>query len=404
MSKRDYYEILGLSREATDSDLKKAYRQLARTYHPDVNKEPEAEKIFKEISEAYGILSDPQQRARYDRFGHAGVGAGAGGGGFSGAEGFGFGGLGDIFEAFFGGRDPFQQGGRRRSGPERGSDLRIDLEVNFREAIFGTEKEIQIQHLEACQDCNGMGAQQGTEVGQCPMCRGSGQIQQHQRTAFGTFTNITVCPKCQGEGVYAANPCSPCKGQGRLQKKKNLKVKIPAGVDSGIRLCVNGEGDVGVRGGHAGDLYIVLHTLPDQDGHFERRGQDLFSRIALRYSQAVLGDQIQAQTMEGMIAVDIPAGTQPGTIFKLKNKGVPFLNNPTSRGDLLLQVEIAVPTKISAEERHLLDGLHKLETHTPHGSGFSFTEDGGLEHGDHTQEKPSFFEVLKNTWKGHRPS
>lgn len=403
MSKRDYYEILGVAKSATEPELKKAYRRLARQHHPDVSTDPDSETIFKEISEAYSVLSDPQNRARYDQFGHAGL-DGAGGGGFGGFEGFGFG---DIFDAFFGrGGNPFSQsggaGGRQR-GPERGSDLRIDLEVPFGEAIFGGEKEIQIQHLENCSSCEGSGAEKGTEIDSCPMCRGSGQIQQHQRTAFGTFTHITTCPKCHGEGRFATNPCKTCKGQGREKVKKKLKVKIPAGVDTGVRLCVNGEGDSGVHGGPAGDLYIVLHALKDPDNIFERQEFNLYTTISISYPQAVLGDEIQIPTLEGPTNHKIPEGTQPGTLFKLKNKGVPILGGQ-GRGDLLVEVTIDVPKKVSGEEHKYLVELFDLHKKKEEPKSFSFKEGGGIaEQADNDEEKSSsFFDVLKNTWKTHK--
>lgn len=409
MSKKDYYEILGLTRDASDADLKKAYRRLARQYHPDVNKEPGSEEMFKEISEAYAVLSDPQQRAAYDRFGHAGLGGFQGGyqGGFEA-----FGGLGDIFEAFFGrGRDPFQSqrsDGGSRSRAERGSDLRLDLEVDFRDAIFGTEREINLQHLEPCQSCKGSGLEPGTQVVSCPMCRGSGQIQQHQRTAFGTFTHITTCPKCQGKGNIAENPCKSCKGAGRSQQKKTIKIKIPPGIDSGVRLHVSGEGDAGVAGGPAGDLYIVLHVLPDPEGVFERQEQNIFTHVSIGYAQAVLGDRIEVPTLEGPTQLDIPAGTQPGSVFTLKQKGVPYLNNSSMRGDLLVTVDIAVPQKVDGQEKALLQSLFALEKGLSHGEGgFSFSEDGGLVTAEKVaahrgkEKKHGFFDILKETWKSH---
>jgi len=417
MSKRDYYEILSLAKDATDADIKRSYRKLARQYHPDVNKEAGAEEMFKELSEAYAILSDPQQRAAYDRYGHAGLGGFQGGGYQGGFEGFG--GLGDIFEAFFGrgGRDPFQsqqRGGGPRSRAERGSDLRLDLEVDFRDAIFGIEREINLQHLEACETCTGSGLEPGTDVVSCQMCRGSGQIQQHQRTAFGTFTHIATCPKCQGKGNIAENPCKTCKGAGRAQKKKALKIKIPPGIDSGVRLHVSGEGDAGMAGGPAGDLYIVLHVKEDAEGVFERQEQQIYTQVSVGYAQAALGDRIEILTLEGPTQLEIPAGTQPGTVFTLKNKGVPYLNNSAMRGDLLVTVEVAVPVKVGGEEKALLESLFELEkglSKTEKGEGgFSFSEKGGLAtaekgSGSHKEHKKhGFFDVLKETWKSHHHS
>ncbi|HEY9839075.1 MAG: molecular chaperone DnaJ [Candidatus Sericytochromatia bacterium] len=412
MSKRDYYEVLGLERNADDGDIKRAYRKLARQYHPDVNKEPEAEQIFKDVSEAYTILSDPQRRAGYDRFGHAGVGAGAGAGGFGGFDsgGFGgFGGLGDIFEAFFGGTrgDPFQQqrGGAtgQRSRVERGSDLRLDLQIAFREAIFGAEREVEVQHLEHCDVCDGKGMEPGTQMSSCPTCRGSGQIQQHQRTAFGTFTHITTCPKCQGQGNFAEHPCKNCKGKGRVNQHKTLKVNIPAGVDTGVRLCMNGYGDAGAQGGPPGDLYLVLHVQPDADSRFERRDNDIYTEVPIGYAQAALGDRVEIPTLEGPTKFEIPAGTQPGTVFKLRNKGVPYLNSPATRGDLYFKVNVAVPTEVNTEQRELLKNLYDLEKGLGSGSSFSFSEGGGLGEEAHAENKKKggFFDILKETWKSH---
>lgn len=409
MSKRDYYEILGLSREATDADIKRAYRKLARQYHPDVNKDAEAEVVFKELSEAYEILSNSQQRAAYDHYGHAGVGGGSsqGFGDFGG--GGGFGGLGDIFEAFFGGQrqgggDPFASQ-RGRSRVERGSDLRMDLQVDFRDAIFGVDREVEIQHEESCEVCDGEGKEPGTELTACPTCRGAGQVQQHQRTAFGTFTHVVTCPKCRGQGRFAEHPCKTCKGAGHKNKKKKLKVPIPPGVDTGVRLCLNGEGDAGPNGGPAGDLYLVLHIKPDPEGVFERREHNIHTEISLGYAQAALGDKIEVPTLEGPTRFDIPAGTQPGAVFKLKGKGVPLLNSSATRGDLYFTVNVAVPTEVNKEQRELLQSLYNLETgleSSPKSGGFSFNENGGL--GDSKpkeKKKGGFFDVLKETWKSH---
>ena len=401
MSKRDYYEVLGLERNATDNDLKRAYRKLARQYHPDVNQEPEAEGVFKELSEAYSVLSDPQQRAAYDRYGHSGAN-GQGFGGFD-AGGFGFGGLGDIFEAFFGGSrgDPFQRGGSSsgRSRVERGSDLRLDLKIGFREAVFGVEREVEIQHLEHCETCDGKGMEPGTEMSSCSTCRGSGQIQQHQRTAFGTFAHIATCPKCQGQGSFAEDPCKSCSGKGRFNQTKKLKVNVPAGVDTGVRLCMNGYGDAGANGGSPGDLYLVLHVQPDAEGIFERRDQDIYTEVPIGYAQAALGDKIEVPTLEGPTKFEVPSGTQPETVFKLRNKGVPYLNSQATRGDLYFKVKVQVPTEVKAEQRQLLESLYEIERGSS--SSFSFSEDGGLTGGHDDKKKHGFFDVLKETWKSH---
>jgi len=403
VSKRDYYEVLGLERSASDNDIKRAYRSLARQYHPDINQDPQAEQTFKEVSEAYDILSDPQRRAGYDRFGHAGAAGQGFGGGFDNFSGFGGGGLGDIFEAFFGGtRDPFQ-GQRGRSQVERGSDLRMDLKISFRDAIFGVDREIELQRLAACESCSGDGKEPDSELITCPTCRGSGQIQQHQRTAFGTFAHVAACPKCQGQGRYPEKPCQSCKGKGRQTKKKTLKVPIPPGADSGVRLCLNGQGDAGAQGGPAGDLYLVLHVQPDPDGVFERHEHDLHTEVAIGYAQAALGDKIEVPTLEGATRFEIPAGTQPGTVFKLKNKGVPYLNASATRGDLYFKVNVAVPTDVNQEQRQLLQSLYEMEK--GESPGFSFTEQGGLSQSTEPgKKKAGFFDILKETWKSHHQS
>lgn len=405
MAKRDYYEVLGVSKSAGEADLKKAYRNLARQYHPDVNKTAEAEAMFKEITEAYEVLSDPQKRAAYDQYGHAGVNMGGGGpgGGFEGFGGAGFG-FNDIFEAFFGGG--MGGGGRRGpSGPERGSDLRLDLEVAFRDAIFGTETEIAIAHLAGCDTCHGSGAAPGSEVTTCGTCRGMGQVQQSQRTPFGSFTQVAVCPKCQGEGKMAENPCKDCRGQGRKKVSKQLKVKIPAGVDTGARLRVSGEGDAGSRGGPAGDLYVVLFVLPDGEHRFERRDTDLYTEAAVDYTDAALGAEIEVPTLEGTTRITMPAGTQPGTVFRLKGKGVPHLGDSRRRGDLHVAVKLEVPTQLSSDETTLLKRLAALrgrhgialpDDEPPPAAEATAPEPGNGKKKKKDDEDGSFLNVLRN--------
>lgn len=353
MRKRDYYEVLGVDKNATESEIKKAYRTLARQYHPDVNKTPDAEEKFKEISEAYEVLSKPELRSRYDQFGHAGLSS-TGGFDFD----FDFStNLGNIFDAFFGRRDTRRQ---KQRGPERGSDLRIDLEVPFMEAIFGAEKEIEINHLELCLKCHGEGLEPGTSRSTCGMCHGNGQIQQTSRTPFGSFTQIQTCPKCHGEGRIADNPCIECKGNGRIRKTKKLKIKIPAGIDSGARLRVSGEGDVGLRGGPPGDLYVVLYVTSDPDEIFQREDNDIFCEVSIDFTQAALGAEIEIPTLEGSTKIQIEPGTQPGSIFRLKGKGVPFLGDPRRRGDLHVKINIEVPKKLTPEETKLIRELSNL--------------------------------------------
>lgn len=353
---RDYYEILGVSRNADKEEIKRAYRRLARKYHPDVNKEAGAEERFKEINRAYEVLSEPETRARYDRFGEAGVGAGAGG-----FQDFGdMGGFADIFESFFSG---FAGGGvgqtaRRRSGPARGDDLRLDLELDFREAVFGGEKEIRISHLESCTTCSGSGAKPGTRPRTCTTCNGAGQVRRATRTPFGSFTQVSACPTCDGTGQMIEDKCEVCGGNGQRQETKKLKITIPAGVDNGTRLRVSGEGDSGQRNGPPGDLYVYLFVK--EDSEFHREGINILSQIKISYLQAILGSEIAVNTVDGEEALHVPAGTQPGTILRLEGKGVPRLGNSVSRGDHLITVQVDIPGRVSAEERELLEKLAKI--------------------------------------------
>jgi molecular chaperone DnaJ len=353
---RDYYEILGVSRSADKEEIKRAYRRLARKYHPDVNKEAGAEERFKEINRAYEILSEPETRARYDRFGEAAVGAGAGG-----FQDFSdMGGFADIFESFFSG---FAGGGvgqtpRRRSGPVRGDDLRLDLELDFQEAVFGGEKEIRISHLETCNTCSGSGAKPGTRPRTCTTCNGAGQVRRATRTPFGSFTQVSACPTCDGTGQMIEDKCEVCGGNGQRQETKKLKITIPAGVDNGTRLRVSGEGDAGQRSGPPGDLYVYLFVKEDTE--FHREGINILSQIKISYLQAILGSQIEVKTVDGEEELHIPAGTQPGTVLRLEGKGVPRLGNSVSRGDHLITIQVDIPSRISAEERELLEKLAKI--------------------------------------------
>ncbi|MCU0551604.1 MAG: molecular chaperone DnaJ [Leptolyngbya sp. Prado105] len=356
---RDYYEILGVSRDADKEEVKQAFRRLARKYHPDVNKEPGAEERFKEINRAYEVISDPEARARYDRFGEAGVsGAGAAGGYQDFSD---MGGFADIFESFFSGfAGGAPSGGqtRRRGGPVRGDDLRLDLKLDFREAVFGGEKEIRISHLETCTNCSGSGAKPGTRPRTCTTCSGAGQVRRATRTPFGSFTQVSVCPTCNGTGQMIEEKCEVCSGNGQRQETKKLKITIPAGVDNGTRLRVSGEGDAGQRSGPAGDLYVYLFINDDPD--FQRDGINVLSEIKVSYLQAILGSRIEVKTVDGEEELTIPAGTQPGTVLTLENKGVPKLGNPVSRGDHLITVSVDIPTRTSPEERELLEKLAKI--------------------------------------------
>ncbi|KAI9130501.1 molecular chaperone DnaJ [Acaryochloris sp. CCMEE 5410] len=352
---RDYYDILGVSRSADPDELKRSYRRLARKYHPDVNKEPGAEDKFKEINKAYETLSDPQMRGRYDQFGEAGVSSAAG----AGYQDFGdFGGFADIFETFFSGFGGSPQSGRRRSGPARGEDLRFDLKLKFREAVFGGEQQIRISHLESCKTCEGTGAKPGTRPQTCNTCQGSGQVRRMTRTPLGNFTQVSVCPTCNGQGQVVTEKCDSCGGRGQNQVSKKLQIKIPAGVDTGTRLRVSNEGDAGQKGGPPGDLYVYLFV--QEDSEFRRDGTNVLSEFKISYLQAILGAQLPVKTVDGEETITIPAGTQPGTVLTLENHGVPRLGNPVSRGDHLITVIIDIPNRISTEERELLVQLASI--------------------------------------------
>ena len=360
----DYYQILGVSRDVDKDELKRAYRRLARQYHPDVNKEPGAEEKFKEINRAYEVLSEPETRSRYDRFGEAGVGGAAGG-----ASGFDYsdmGGFADIFETIFsgfgGGVGTSQGQSRRRNGPVRGDDLRLDLKLDFREAVFGGEKQIKIPHLESCHTCNGTGAKAGTGVKTCGTCGGSGQVRRATRTPFGSFAQVAACTNCNGTGQVIEEKCATCHGAGRQQETKNLKITIPPGVDNGTRLRVSGEGDAGIRNGTPGDLYVYLFVESDQE--FTREGINIRSEISISYLQAILGCDFEVNTVDGKEQLVIPPGTQPNTILTLENKGVPKLGNPVSRGNHLITVKINIPTKVNSEEKELLEKLASVRGET----------------------------------------
>ena len=359
MSKRDYYEVLGVSKTATQDELKKAYRKLARKYHPDLNKDnEEAAEKFKECNEAYSVLSDDQKRAQYDQFGHAAFenGGMGGGGGFGGAGGFGgFGGSGmeDIFDMFFGGQGG-RGGNRAKSGPQRGADLRFDLEISFEEAAFGLEKEINLYRDETCDHCHGEGAEPGSKVESCPECNGTGYVRFTQNTMFGQMVNERPCSRCKGEGKIISEPCKECRGKGTVKRNKKLKVKIPAGVDNGSRLRVSGEGEAGAKGGPSGDLYVYLYVKPHK--FFERDGTTVLCEVPINIVQATLGADIKVPTLDGQVTMKVPEGTQPGKILRLKGKGIPSLRGG-SRGDQLVRIKVVVPTKLSDKQK---DALRKF--------------------------------------------
>lgn len=351
MSKRDYYEVLGVSKTATDTEIKASYRRLAVQYHPDKNPDDHtAEEKFKEAAEAYSVLSDQQKRAAYDRFGHQGVGAGAGG--FDGA---GFADISDIFDLFGFGDILGNQGrGGRRNTAQRGSDLRYDLEITLEEAADGKSETLHIPRLEKCEECDGSGAEKGTTAENCITCQGSGQVRYQQ----GFFSVMRTCTNCAGKGKIIKDPCKNCKGAGRVEKEKTLEVKIPAGVETGSRLRVNGEGEAGVNGGQSGDLFVVIHVSEHEK--FERQGVNLYASEMITFSQAALGTTIKVKTLEGEEDLEIPAGTQTGTVFRLKGQGMPILGG-RGKGDLFVAATVITPKSLSKEQRKLLEELAEIE-------------------------------------------
>lgn len=353
--------MLGLGKDASSEDIKKAYRKLARQYHPDVNKEADAETKFKEVKEAYDVLSDPQKKSSYDRFGHADPNQGFGGGGAGD-----FGGFGDIFDMFFGGG-----GGRRNpNAPQRGADLQYTMHIEFKEAVFGKETDIEIPRTENCDTCDGSGAKPGTKVETCSVCRGSGQEEQIQNTPFGRIVNRRVCSRCQGKGKTYAEKCPTCRGVGKVTKRRKIHVNIPAGVDDGAQLRVSGEGEAGTKGGPSGDLYIVIRV----GGHefFEREGEDIYCEVPITFVQAALGDEIEVPTLTGKVKLKIPAGTQSHTFFRLRGKGVPHLRG-YGQGDQHVKVVVVTPTKLNDEQKELLVSFKELsdqDTHEQHQTFF----------------------------------
>ena len=350
--KRDYYEVLGVSKGATDDELKKAYRNLAKQYHPDLNPDDKtAESKFKEVNEAYEVLSDGDKKSRYDQFGHAGVdpsyGGGAGGA-YSGGFG-GFGDMGDIFESFFGGF-----GGSSRSNPNaprRGQDIRANIIIDFMEACKGKKTEIRINKMEACNECHGSGAKAGTSAKTCPECNGAGTVKVGQRTPFGMISQTKVCSRCSGKGKIIEAPCPKCSGQGRVRTASTKEFEIPAGIDDGQTLQVRGQGDAGTNGGSSGDLNITVTVRPHPI--FEREGYDIKTEIPITYTQATLGDEIIVPTIDGKVKYTVAEGTQTGTVFRLKGKGVKKVNR-SDRGDQYVRVTIEVPANLSKKQKDLL--------------------------------------------------
>lgn len=349
VTKRDYYEVLGLDKGADEQAIKKAYRKMAMKYHPDKNAgNKESEEKFKELSEAYEVLSDSNKKARYDQFGHAGLG-GNGQGGFEGHSGFGgFDDIfGDIFDMFGGGFS----NGRKKSGPQKGADLRYELGINFEEAAFGVEKEVNISRHEKCGVCQGTGAKPGKSPKTCSKCNGNGEVRYTQRTPLGQFVNVKTCDACRGEGTVIEDPCGECKGSGKVQKNKKIEIKIPAGVDTGSAIPLRGEGEPGAKGGPSGDLFIVLRVRPHEI--FQRDGNDIICEIPITFVQAALGDDLVIPSLDGKIKYKIPEGTQSGTIFRIKGKGIPNLRG-YGRGDLYVKVIVEIPKRLNEKQKDLL--------------------------------------------------
>ena len=361
VSERDFYEVLGVERGASDAEIKRAFRKLAQQWHPDVNQDGEAQDRFKEVNEAYQVLSDPQRRQQYDMFGRAGVGGGAGGG----FDASGFGGFSDIFDAFFGGA---AGASARRARPQQGSDLRYDLRISFEEAVLGTEKEIEFPVLGRCDTCEGSGAKPGTSPVECPQCKGRGEIRSIRQTMLGQMVSASPCPRCRGEGRIVESPCETCHGDGRTERRRSLRVSIPAGIDEGHQIRLSNEGEVGPRGGVPGSLYVAVHVADHPT--LTREGTELYYEAGLSIAQAALGTKIRVPTVDGEDAeVDIKAGTQPGTEIRLRGKGVPHLRRQSVRGDLHVIVDVNVPTKLTKRQRELLEEFAQEagETVSPHG-------------------------------------
>jgi molecular chaperone DnaJ len=374
LAKRDYYEVLGLNKGASEDEIKKAYRKMAKKYHPDLNPGDEkAEAAFKEVNEAYQVLSNPETRAQYDQFGHDGP-AGQGFGGFD-FSGFGDGGFGDIFDMFFGGGGFGGSSRRRNRGPVRGSDVRYDLDISFEEAAFGTKKEIEVVRMENCTECKGTGARKSDDVTTCPVCNGSGEVSHAQNTAFGRFVNVRTCDRCGGEGTIVSDPCPKCRGRKRVRRVRKISVTIPAGIDNGQAITLRGEGEIGERGGPAGDLYVYITVRPHK--LFRRNGYDLHCDVPITFGQAALGAEVEVPTLEGKVKYSVPEGTQTGTVFRLRNQGIQHLRNNT-RGDLYVKVNIEVPKRLSDRQKELLREFEELT--------------------GETEQRKSFFEKMKDAF------
>lgn len=343
-TQQDFYGVLGVPRDASQDEIRTKFRRLALEYHPDRNKDPGAQEKFKEINSAYQVLSDPQKRAQYDRFGQNGPGAGRG---FEGTETFG--GFGDVFDAFFGGF-----GGQAQSSAQAGRDVRTRTTLSFEEAVFGVEKEIDVSRVEPCGRCNGTASEPGTTPTQCTQCRGTGQMRRVQRSIFGQFTQVGPCTQCKGEGKIITNACTQCKGAGREKRQRKINVDIPPGVDDGVQIRLAREGDAGLNGGTPGNLYIDLRVLPHEV--FQRNDHDILVELPINFAQAALGEDIEVPAISGKEKVHIPAGTQSGAVIRIKGKGVPY-EAKGRRGDHLVVVNVVTPTSLDAGQRRLMEQL-----------------------------------------------
>ena len=377
--KRDYYEILGVNKSATDSELKSAYRKLAKQHHPDANPDDvRAEQKFKEISEAYAVLSDGDKRAAYDQYGHAAFdpSSGGSGGGFYGNVNFD---MHDIFNSFFGeGFDIFGGGGRRRTGPRRGADLQMRMQIKFEEAVFGATKEVQLQTNEVCGTCKGSGSKPGTHPENCKECSGSGQVRAVQQTLLGSMTTLRTCPACKGEGRVIKDPCGTCRGTGKTRATKTLNITVPKGIDNGQSIRLAGKGEPGEKGGPDGDLLITMQVLPHKV--FKRQGNNLYLDVPITFVQATLGDEISIPMLDGAEEkYNVRAGTQPGTVIHLKGKGVPSVRNNRNIGDLVVTLNVVVPTKLTEKQKEYLR---------------AFNEEMGDEY-----NKKNWFEKIKQSFK-----
>ena len=373
MAKRDYYEVLGVDKTADEATIKRAFRQQAKKYHPDLNPgDKDAEEKFKEVNEAYQILSDPQKRQQYDQFGFDGPQAGFGGGAGYGDFG-GFGGFEDIFSSFFG-------GGARQANPNaprQGDDLRMDVTISFEEAARGCEKEVNVVRDETCENCGGTGAKPGTKPTTCSTCHGTGQVTQVRNTAFGRIQNVTTCPNCHGTGKVISDPCPKCNGRGKKRTSRRRTVKIPAGIDNGQVLTIRGQGGAGENGGPNGDLLIVVNVRPHK--LFKRRDYDLYLELPITFTQATLGAEVDVPTLDKPVKYNIPEGTQPGTVFRIKGAGIPYLRG-TGKGDLYVTAKVEVPRKLTEKQKDLLRQFEGVST------------------GNEYQEKKNFFERLKDAF------